>query len=123
MVQVVIYCRTAHDDGISLAMQERELRHFAQGKGWNVKAVYKEHGSGLTLDRPKLQKAVRAVCTGDSHVLLVRKESCIVRDSWLLQDFVELLHSHGAVLLSASDRLIVSSRGWRLVYARNRKTE
>ena len=54
------YCRVAHDDGFSLEAQGAELRRYAEQAGYTIVGAADEHSSGLTLDRPALQKVTEA---------------------------------------------------------------
>ncbi len=54
---VVIYCRVSgHDQKEDLERQAERLKNFASAKGWEVKDVVTEVGSGLNGRRKKLLK-------------------------------------------------------------------
>lgn len=54
---VVIYCRVSgHDQKEDLGRQTERLKSFASAKGWQVKQVVQEIGSGLNGKRTKLLK-------------------------------------------------------------------
>lgn len=74
--RVAIYLRRSTDEDhqpFSLEAQETKLRAFvaSQPGEWQIVALYSDDASGATLDRPNLQKALRAARAGLFDTLLV----------------------------------------------------
>ena len=65
--RAAIYCRLSKDDELqgesaSISNQREMLENYCEQQGWNVIAVYQDDGyTGLNLDRPDLQKLLKAV--------------------------------------------------------------
>ena len=55
-MKAYFYCRVAHDDSFSLERQAEELRRYAEQAGYTIVGAAAEHVSGMTLDRPALQR-------------------------------------------------------------------
>jgi DNA invertase Pin-like site-specific DNA recombinase len=54
VIVVDIYCRSAAEDGNTLAAQEATCRQFAKDAGFTVGMVYAEIASGMRLERESL---------------------------------------------------------------------
>ena len=70
-----------------------------------------EYGSGLTLDRPALQKVTEAVVTGRVDVVLVHNLTRIGREWGMTQRYIDLLTRHKVKLLCIRDRLLFDENG------------
>lgn len=92
-----IYCRLddPQDIGGVMSIQYRQLKKFAEQKGFYVIGVSEDRGTGLTLDRPGLRAIREAVCDGDVQILLVSSVSRIGRDTEQTGQFLSFLHEHG----------------------------
>ncbi len=110
-IKVFLYCRVAHDDGFSLEAQERELRFYAAQSGYTIIGVAAEHGSGLTLDRPALQKVTQAVQSDKVELVLVMSIDRIGREWGTTQRYIDLLTEHRAKLLCIKERCLFSDKG------------
>jgi site-specific DNA recombinase len=91
--RVAIYLRRSTDEDhqpFSLEAQETKLRAFvaSQPGEWQIVALYSDDASGATLDRPDLQKALRAARAGLFDTLLVYR---VDRFSRSLRDLTTLL--------------------------------
>ena len=75
-----VYCRVAHDDSFSLEAQAAQLRRYAEQAGYTIIGATAEQGSGLTLDRPGLEKVTQAVLDGKVNMLLVNSIDRIGRE-------------------------------------------
>jgi putative resolvase len=74
---VVIYCRVSgHDQKDDLERQVERLKNFASAKGWEIKSIITEIGSGLNGKRPKLLKILKDPNTG---VILVEHRDRLTR--------------------------------------------
>lgn len=110
-MRVFFYCRVAHDDGFSLEAQGAELRRYAQQAGYTIVGAADEHGNGLTLDRPGLQKVTEAVLAGKVDMVLVKSVDRIGREWGMGQSYIDLLTKHKVKLLCMRERLIFSETG------------
>ena len=110
-MRVFFYCRVAHDDGFSLEAQGAELRHYAEQAGYTIVGASDEHGNGLTLDRPALQKVTEAVLAGKVDMVLVKSIDRIGREWGMTQRYIDLLMEHKVQLLCVRDRLLFSGKG------------
>ena len=79
-MRVFVYCRVAHDDSFSLEAQAAQLRRYAEQAGYTIIGATAEQGSGLTLDRPGLEKVTQAVLDGKVDMLLVNSIDRIGRE-------------------------------------------
>jgi len=109
-MRVFFYCRVAHDDGFSLEAQGAELRHYAEQAGYTIVGAADEHGNGLTLDRPALQKVIEAVLAGRVDMVLVKSIDRIGREWGMTQRYIDLLTEHKVRLLCVRDRLLFSEK-------------
>jgi len=74
---VTIYCRvSSHDQKEDLACQVERLKSFASAKGWIVKEVITEIGSGLNGKRPKL---IKILSDSKTKIVLVEHKDRLVR--------------------------------------------
>ena len=110
-IKVFLYCRVAHNDGFSLEAQERELRFHAAQSGYTIIGAATEHGSGLTLDRPALQKVTQAVQSDKVELVLVMSIDRIGREWGTTQRYIDLLTEHRAKLLCIKERCLFSDKG------------
>ena len=110
-MRVFFYCRVAHDDGFSLEAQGAELRRYAEQAGYTIVGAADEHSSGLTLDRPALQKVTEAVLAGKVDMVLVKSIDRIGREWGMTQRYIDLLTEHKVQLLCVRDRLLFSEKG------------
>ena len=110
-MRVFFYCRVAHDDGFSLEAQGAELRRYAEQAGYTIVGAADEHSSGLTLDRPALQKVTEAVLAGKVDVVLVHNLTRIGREWGMTKSYIDLLTRHKVKLLCIRDRLLFDENG------------
>ena len=83
---ITAYCRVAHDDSFALEHQRFLLQLYAKQAGYTIIGAADEYGSGLTLDRPALQKVTEAVVAGKVDVVLVHSLTRIGRDQLLFDE-------------------------------------
>jgi site-specific DNA recombinase len=90
--RVAIYLRRSTDDEhqpFSITAQETALTAYVTSQpGWELTATYTDDASGATVNRPDLQRALRAAQAGRFDVLLVYR---VDRFSRRLSDLLELL--------------------------------
>ena len=68
-MRAFLYCRVAHEDSFALEHQRFLLQLYAKQAGYTIIGAADEYGSGLTLDRPALQKVTEAVVAGKVDVV------------------------------------------------------
>ncbi len=86
---VDIYCRSAAEDGNTLAAQEAACRQFAEDAGFRVGMVYAEIASGMRLEREKLALLRTRYTGGEIQgvvVMMLDRLSRHVPDFLLLQE-------------------------------------
>ena len=106
-LRAFLYCRVAHNDGVSLDLQAAELRCFAEQAGFTIAGEAAEYGSGLTLDRAALKEVTQAVNNGKVDVVLVKSVTRIARDMWRLQEYIDLLAAHDVSLYCLQEQLLI----------------
>ena len=102
-------CR--HDDSFALEHQRFLLQLYAKQAGYTIIGAADEYGSGLTLDRPALQKVTEAVVAGRVDVVLVHSLTRIGREWGMTQRYIDLLTRHKVKLLCIRDRLLFDENG------------
>ena len=110
-MRAFLYCRVAHDDSFALEHQRFLLQIYAKQAGYTIIGAADEYGSGLTLDRPVLQKVTEAVVAGKVDVVLVHNLTRIGREWGMTQRYIELLTRHKVKLLCIRDRLLFDENG------------
>ncbi len=110
-MRVFVYCRVAHDDSFSLEAQAVQLRRYAEQAGYTIIGATAEQGSGLTLDRPGLEKVTQAVLADKVDMVLVNSIDRIGREWGMTQAYIDLLTRNKVKLLCIRDRLIFGENG------------
>jgi len=101
-----IYCRVAHsgpDSTELLTEQRRQLESYARGHGFNVVGSSRDIGSGLTFDRPGLQKFMDAVEDEDVDALLLTDLARLGRDINKAVRYWRLLRGRGVRIYTVID--------------------
>ena len=111
-MRAFLYCRVAHDDSFALEHQRFLLQLYAKQAGYTIIGAADEYGSGLTLDRPALQKVTEAVVAGRVDVVLVHSLTRIGREWGMTQSYIDLLTRHKVKLLCIRDRLLFDENGF-----------
>ena len=110
-MRAFLYCRVAHEDSFALEHQRFLLQLYAKKAGYAIIGAADEYGSGLTLDRPALQKVTEAVVAGRVDVVLVHNLARIGREWGMTQRYIDLLTRHKVKLLCIRDRLLFDENG------------
>ena len=110
-MRAFLYCRVAHDDSFALEHQRFLLQLYATQAGYTIIGAADEYGSGLTLDRPALQKVTEAVVAGKVDVVLVHNLTRIGREWGMTKSYIDLLTRHKVKLLCIRDRLLFDENG------------
>lgn len=100
-----IYCRVAHPDAYTLAVQQACLEAYAEKQGFEVVGTTTEQASGLDFSRKGLTEVSSAVSAGELDLLLVANLSRLGRDMgkvdtylrWLEDQFVEVVCADGTM--------------------------
>ena len=87
-MRAFLYCRVAHDDSFELEHQRFLLQLYAKQAGYTIIGAADEYGSGLTLDRPAIQKVTEAVVAGRVDVVLVHSLTRIGREWGMTQSYI-----------------------------------
>ena len=98
-MRAFLYCRVAHEDSFALEHQRFLLQLYAKKAGYTIIGAADEYGSGLTLNRPALQKVTEAVVAGRVDVVLVHSMTRIGREWGMTQCYIDLLARHKVKLL------------------------
>lgn len=108
-----IYCRVSTDDqakeGVSLEAQQRSCEAMALAHGYAVREVVVDDVSAKDLNRPGMQRILRAVEAGQTAGVITYKLDRFTRSRRDLEDLLPLLDRHGAALISVSEKLDTSS--------------
>lgn len=121
LTRTIAYLRVSTDKqadhGISLDAQRAKVEAYASLYDLHVVDVVIDAGqSGKTLSRPGLQRALRALRSGEADALLVAKLDRLTRS---VRDLGVLLDHHlgdnGAALLSVSEAIDTRSAAGRLL--------
>ena len=79
--RIAIYCRVACPDNDAIYFQRRELVAYAKAQGHTEIKIYADNGfSGLTLNRPQLNKLKAAIRAGEISTVIVKSFSRIGRN-------------------------------------------
>ena len=105
-MQAIIYCKSAKDQGRSIAAQEVECRSACEANGWEVGEVLTDHDIGVN-GRPAFERLKDVLRKGD--VLVVVDESRISRNTSELAEFRDLCAERG-VMWSVGGRTFQPSR-------------
>ena len=119
-MKVVLYCRVASDDQLSLDMQEISLREYADYSGFEVVGCIKDNGvSGLQNDR-SIQDIITLTERRSADAVLCRDVSRLSRDPIRFAEIylefkkrgkaVECLHSYGEIYLAIEEYLNIRSK-------------
>ena len=116
-MRAFLYCRVAHEDSFALEHQRFLLQLYAKQAGYTIIGAADEYGSGLTLDRPALQKVTEAVVAGRVDVVIVHSLTRLGREWGMTQSYIDLLTQHKVKLLCIRDRLVFDENGATPIWA------
>lgn len=109
-----IYTRVSTLDQ-SCELQIRELKEFAERRGWNVVAVFEEKMSGTTANRPQLKQLQKLVAERKIDVVLTWKLDRLFRS---LKDLLSVLQDWsdlGVEMVSLRDNIDLTTSTGRLL--------
>jgi site-specific DNA recombinase len=118
--RIAIYIRRSTDEDhqpFSLEVQETRLRAFvtSQPGEWQIVAVYSDDASGASVNRPELQKALRAGRAGLFDTLLVYRVDRFSRSLRDLTTLLDDLDDAGIVFRSATEPFDTSTPVGRML--------
>ena len=114
MKNCTIYSRVSTQDQ-SCELQIRELKEFAERRGWNVVAVFEEKMSGTTVNRPQLKQLQKLVAERKIDVVLTWKLDRLFRS---LRDLLSVLQDWsdlGVEMVSLRDNIDLTTSTGRLL--------
>ena len=95
--RAAFYCRLSKDDDLqgesaSIANQRDMLEKYCEKQGWEVVAVYQDDGfTGLNMERPDLQRMLRAIERRQINLVITKDLSRLGRNylqtGHLIEDF------------------------------------
>ena len=95
--RAAVYCRLSKDDDLqgesaSIANQRDMLEKYCEKQGWEVVAVYQDDGfTGLNMERPDLQRMLRAIECRQINLVITKDLSRLGRNylqtGHLIEDF------------------------------------
>ncbi len=96
-VRAAVYCRLSKDDDLqvesaSIANQRDMLEKYCARQGWEVVSVYQDDGfTGLNMDRPDLQRMLKAIEKKYVNLVITKDLSRLGRNylqtGYLIEDF------------------------------------
>ncbi|RHQ59084.1 recombinase RecB, partial [Ruminococcus sp. AF24-32LB] len=84
--RAAVYCRLSKDDDLqgesaSIANQRDMLEKYCEKQGWEVVAVYQDDGfTGLNMERPDLQRMLRAIERRQINLVITKDLSRLGRN-------------------------------------------
>jgi site-specific DNA recombinase len=100
MQPIVAYCRSANEplDGPStVRSQAQQIRDYAEQRGLTLSAVYADAGvSGVTLERPGLQRLLADCRAGKVGMIIARDPERLSRDKSQLIALIQLFRDADA---------------------------
>lgn len=110
-VRAAIYCRLSKDDDItegesaSIQNQKILLEQYCEQQGWEIVAVYQDDGyTGLNMNRPDLQRMLRAIERKQIDLVITKDLSRLGRNyletGRLLEEFFP---RHGVRYIALND--------------------
>jgi DNA invertase Pin-like site-specific DNA recombinase len=116
--RVAIYARVSTTNhGQDAGMQTREMRQFAEARGWTLADEYVDHGvSGAKDSRPELNRLMADAHKRRFDVVLIWKLDRFGRSLRHLVNALAEFESLGIAFVSLSDNLDLSTASGRLMF-------
>src|ERR1700722_4028751 len=117
-MRVAIYARVStSNNGQDPAMQTRELREYAERRGWTVTSEYVDIGiSGTKERRPELDRLMSDAHRGRFDAVVVWKFDRFARSVSHLLKALESFKAQGIEFVSFSEQLDTSTPAGKLVF-------
>ena len=114
--RVAIYARVSTNHGQDVTLQTRELRQFAEARGWTVVAEYIDAGfCGAKDSRPELNRLMNSARRRQFDVVLCWKLDRFGRSLRHLVNALAELEAVGVAFVSLTDNLDLSTPAGRLM--------
>jgi len=115
--RVAIYARVSTNHGQDVTLQTRELKQFAEVRGWTVVAEYRDKGiCGAKDSRPELNRLMIAARRRQFDVVLCWKLDRFGRSLRHLVNALAELEAVGVAFVSLTDNLDLSTPAGRLMF-------
>jgi len=115
--RVAIYARVSTNHGQDVTLQTRELKQFAEVRGWTVVAEYRDKGiCGAKDSRPELNRLMIAARRRQFDVVLCWKLDRFGRSLRHLVNALAELEVVGVAFVSLTDNLDLSTPAGRLMF-------
>lgn len=107
-MKVALYIRVSTEEqvkeGFSIAAQEKRLSDYASSQGWEIVEKFIDEGySAKDLNRPNVQKMIKAIERKQFDVVLVYRLDRLVRSVVDLHNVLKLLEKHDCKFKSATE--------------------
>ena len=97
------YVRTARPNCEEQEAQTSRLIGYAKAHGLSLLSIQCDTCSGVTLQRPGLERLIRAAKKHEIKAVLVCKLDRLARDPMVLQQICDLLSREGVTLISSQE--------------------
>src|SRR5215472_7957457 len=116
--RAAIYARVSTlNHGQDIELQARELRHYAQSRGWSIVGEYLDRGiSGAKDSRPELNRLMADAKRRKCDVVLVWKLDRFGRSLRHLVNALAELEAVGVAFVSLTDNLDLTTPAGRLMF-------
>ena len=113
--KVVVYCRTAHSDPISLETQRVGLTTYAEENGFQIVTAITECGSGLDYSRKGLEEITHMAERGEMDHVLIANIDRLGRDTLKRVEFICRLKDRNVDVICANGTIVTreSLEWWR----------
>src|SRR6266403_407739 len=116
-MKVAIYVRcSTRDKGQDTEVQARELREYAERRGWTIVEEFSDYVSGAKEFRPALDEMMKAAKRRKFDAVLCWKLDRVGRSLKHLVNLLAELEAVGVALVSFSDNLDLSTPQGRLMF-------
>ena len=115
--RVAIYARVSTNHGQDVTLQTRELKQFAEARGWTIVAEYRDTGiCGAKDSRPELNRLMIAARRRQFDAVLCWKLDRFGRSLRHLVNTFAKLEAVGVAFVSLTDNLDLSTPAGRLMF-------
>ena len=112
MNNTVLYCRTANSDKSVLESQLKSLYQYGRMNGYEPNTEYCDwNESGLTLDRPSMQKLLADIRAGEVKRIIVKNLSRFSRNLFHINELNHLFCEHDVEVVSVNDGGVIDMTG------------
>src|SRR6267378_2719993 len=116
-MKVALYTRVStRDKGQDTEVQARELREYAERRGWSIVEEFSDYVSGAKEFRPALDEMMKAAKRRKFDAVLCWKLDRVGRSLKHLVNLLAELEAVGVALVSFSDNLDLSTPQGRLMF-------